>query len=118
VQGENPGGVNILRSPEWDAIQTKHKHLEESNPNEYWRKVTDEFWETVNKPWLESAISRGDNIRLVSNPGDPRAMYTNKKGRFILDDNGEKIPSLFAREINLLKANGYLIGDDGIAYKP
>ena len=48
-QGANPGGVNIL-----GEVPTGLDDLT--------------LWNTVNKPWLESAASRGDVIRAVSDP--------------------------------------------------
>jgi hypothetical protein len=80
--------------------------------------VTDEFWEMVNKPWLDEAIARGDKFRLVSDPAEEIAIYvTDDAGKFVLD-NGNKIKSIFGREIDYLTAKGYNIQTDGIAVKP
>jgi len=63
--GENQGGINILRSPKWGEIQAKYKPLlDEGKELEYWKKVTDEFWETVNKPWLDEAMARRRQLSL------------------------------------------------------
>ena len=116
--GANPGGINILRSPKWGEIQAKHKAIEEAgNLNRYWQLVTDEFWETVNKPWLDEAIARGDQFRFVSSPTDDVALHvTDKSGKFIL--NGDQmIKSIFYREIEYLKSNGYTFLPDGTAVK-
>jgi len=68
--GDNVGGINILRSPKWGEIQAKFKPLlDAGDTTAYWKSVTNEFWETVNKPWLDDAIKRGDNFRFVSKPG-------------------------------------------------
>lgn len=115
----NEGGINILRSPQWGVIKNKYKSLLDAGDElEYWKKVTDEFWETVNKPWLDNAIARGDNIRLVSSPNNQKVIYvTDQFGEFILDTNGNKIKSIFGREIDYLQSSGYAILDDGTVKK-
>lgn len=121
VMGVNEGGINILRSPKWAEIQTKHKAILDAGDTEkYWRTVTDEFWEVANKPWLEEAIKRGDNIRFVSNPLDEFATHVtkNKGTEFVLDAAGQRIRSIFGREVDVLKANGYKFLEDGTAVKP
>ncbi len=120
MQGVNEGGVNILRSPKWMEIQAKHKALEALDPTKYWRTVSDEFWTTVNKPWLEEAIKRGDNLRFVSNPADQLAMFVTKKNstEFVLDAAGNKIPSIFSREVDFLTQKGFKFLPDGTVVKP
>ncbi len=117
--GENAGGVNILRSPRWSEIQTKHKAMMEAGDvTGFWKTVTDEFWETVNKPWLDDAIARGDNFRLISNPGDETAMFvTAGKDKHFVLDGGEKVRSIFGREVDYLKSKGYAVEPDGTAIK-
>lgn len=51
--GINIGGMDILSSPKWFKIQEKYLHILSDNPSLYWKKVRDEFWETVNKPWVD-----------------------------------------------------------------
>lgn len=118
VMGPNEGGINLLRSPRWQAIQEEHRGVLDSGDHlRFWRLVTDEFWEAVNKPWLDDAIARGDGFRLVSDPHDPKAIFvTDSAGSFVLD-NGERIKSIFGREIDYLKANGYKFGVNGTAVK-
>ena len=119
VMGENPGGINILRSPKWKEIQLKYKPLLDSQgETAFWKAVTDEFWETVNKPWLDEAIARGDQLRFVSNPNDERSLFVLSKNKksFVLD-NGKKIQSIFGREVEYLKAKGYTFKADGTAIK-
>jgi hypothetical protein len=73
AMGDNPGGINILRSPKWSLLQEKYKALlEAGDTTGYWKAVTNEFWDTVNKPWLDDAIARGDSFRFVSDPSDER----------------------------------------------
>lgn len=117
--GENVGGINILRSPKWGEIQVKYKPLlEAGDTTAYWRAVTNEFWDTVNKPWLDEAIARGDNFRFVSNPENEKALFVTagKDNAFVLD-NGKRIQSIFGREVDYLKAKGYTFMPDGTAVK-
>jgi len=117
--GENPGGINLLRSPRWTEIQNKFKPLlDAGDTTGYWRAVSDEFWSTVNKPWLDDAIARGDRFRLISNPADERVLYvTSPDGSSFILDGGQKIRSIFGREVDYLTANGYKILPDGTAVK-
>jgi hypothetical protein len=94
--GENVGGINILRSPKWGEIQATYKPLlEAGDTTGYWKAVTNEFWDTVNKPWLDEAIARGDNFRFVSNPANEKALFVTagKDNAFVLD-SGKKIQSI------------------------
>ena len=114
--GENVGGINVLRSPQWKAIQEKHHPLLAANPSLYWKTVSDEFWETVNKPWLDDAVRRGDAFRFVSDPNLDAALYVTKNKKFVLY-NGERIRSIFGREVDYLKSHGYAFRTDGTAVK-
>ncbi|MFA0964962.1 hypothetical protein AB9P05_24350 [Roseivirga sp. BDSF3-8] len=119
-RGPNPRAINSLFSPKWGLIQQKYiSLLNAGQETAYWKKVTDEFWEDVNKPWLEGAIRRNDNIRLVSNPNDDLAVYVTKRGtnEFVLDLSGNKIKSIFGREVDLLRSEGYIIDESGLALK-
>lgn len=120
MMGANPGGINILRSPRWAQIQEAHRAiLEAGEVNRYWRTVTEEFWSTVNRPWLDDAIARGDQFRLVSDPADDTARFvTHADGTFILDDAGERITSIFGMEVEYLISRGYTILADGTAVPP
>ncbi|MFO7563103.1 MAG: DUF4157 domain-containing protein [Enhygromyxa sp.] len=120
VMGPNEGGINLLRSPKWPEILEKHKAIREAGDElRYWKTVTDEFWSTVNRPWLEDAIKRGDQIRFISDPGLDTAIYvTRKDGSFVLDASGNKIKSIFGREVDYLKSKGYTWGADGVAVPP
>ena len=47
---ENTGGINILRSPKWGDMLNKHTFTNETGKTiTDWIKVSDEFWETINK---------------------------------------------------------------------
>lgn len=117
LMGENVGGINILRSPEWQAIQAKHKAiLDAGDELKYWKTVTDEFWENVNKPWIDQAIARGDKFRFVSDPTSEAAIYVTNKGGFVTE-NGNKIKSIFGREVDYLRSKGYEFLNDGTAVR-
>jgi hypothetical protein len=117
VMGENAGGINLLRSRKWTEIQLKYKSiLESGDKTTYWRKVTDEFWDTVNRPWLDEAIARNDKFRFVSNPAKETDVFvTMGKDEQLVLDRGEQIRSIFGREVDYLQAKGYTFGADGIA---
>ncbi|MGH1343724.1 MAG: hypothetical protein ACRBN8_19360 [Nannocystales bacterium] len=117
LMGDNPGGINILRSPRWQQLQQTHHALRQVDEAQFWRRVTDEFFTTVNRPWLQEAIRRGDAIRLVSNPADDVAIYvTTRTGEFVLN-GGQRVRSIFGREVQFLQQNGYRIGTDGVAVR-
>jgi len=79
------------------------------NPSLYWKKVRDEFWETVNKPWVEDIIKRGDDVRFVSDPKSIDKLFVKIDKDFILDELGNRIPTIFSQEIDVLLKNGYKI---------
>lgn len=115
--GANDGGINILRSPTWSVIKNAHLDIKVTDPARYWEIVTDEFWNTANKPWLDEAIARDDALRFVSDPTDELAVYvTDEDGKYVMK-NGERIRSIFGREVDYLKANGYAFRADGTAVK-
>lgn len=108
--GENKGGINILRSPKWSEILEKYKSLEAIDKSAYYKKVTDEFWETANRPWLDESIKRGDPIRFVTDPNSEIGKYVKLgKNKFAIDKKGNKVPTIFSREVEYLKKNGYKI---------
>ncbi|HYM75944.1 MAG TPA: peptidoglycan-binding domain-containing protein [Candidatus Dormibacteraeota bacterium] len=74
--GPKPGGFNVLNvdAPDMPA---------------------QEFWETYNKPFLDQAIARGDNIALATKPLPEQ--LTTPTGN----------PTMFGREMSYLQANGY-----------
>ncbi|MGJ7542045.1 hypothetical protein [Variovorax sp. LT1R16] len=73
-----PGGFNVFNAP--DDLFAK--------------LGADEFWEQVNRPFLDAAIARSDDFYLATRPNDA-AFYR----------NGQL--SGFGREYEYLKANGY-----------
>ncbi len=85
TQGQNNGGLNVLSVRNFDEIVAQ--------PN-----GGKAFWETFNKPWLDDAIARGDNIRILSDPLDPANLYRN-------GIDGER--TFFGMEIQYLEQKGY-----------
>jgi hypothetical protein len=82
-QGANPGGFNLLNVP-----STAYK--------------PDSFWEDFNRPWLDAAIARGDDIVLATRPIqggklDPTKLINPRTG----------LLSGFGREYKHLLQNGY-----------
>ena len=84
--GQNTGGINLLNVGD-DAYR---QVIAEGGD--------DLFWNTYNKPWLDDAINRGDNIRIVSDPTDPANLFKNGV-------DGER--TMFGREIEHLENKGY-----------
>jgi hypothetical protein len=81
--GAKKGGFNVLNVPD----------------NMY--KSADQFWNEVNKPWLDEAIKRGDDIVLATKPTDRAISY--------IDINtGKEIITGFGREYKYLLDNGYV----------
>ena len=74
------GGFNVLNTP--DKLF----------------KIPKQFWDDYNKPFLDKAIKRGDDIVFATKP-DPALFYR------IVD--GVKTETGFGREYNYLKLKGY-----------
>jgi len=82
--GPNDGGFNVLNVPDEKYVGMTREH----------------FWEKHNRPWLDNAIDRGDDIVLATKP-EGRVMKSFNK------TTGEWEPSGFAREYQYLIDNGY-----------
>ncbi|CAL2102317.1 protein of unknown function [Tenacibaculum sp. 190130A14a] len=110
-QGINIGGTDLLSSPIWFKIKETYKGIEKSDPKLYWKNVTDDFWDQVNKPWLDEVISRGDDVRFVTNPNLETAKYVYLKelDKYAVGVDGKKVKTIFGREVDYLKENGYQI---------
>ncbi len=80
-----------------------------SDSNLYWKKVTSEFWETVNRPWIDDIIKRGDEVRFVSDPKSVDKLFVKIDNDFVIDELGNRIPTIFSKEIERLLENGYKI---------
>ena len=80
--GANEGGFNVLNVPD-----------ELFDPNT--------FWDLYNKPWLDEAINRGDDIVLATKPDG------NVLTRFDYS-TGEEVLTGFGQEIDYLTKKGYV----------
>jgi hypothetical protein len=115
--GSNPGAINILRNPLWPQLKKQYNITDISPPSD-WQIVTDRFWNEANKPWIDEAIARGDIFRFVSNPTVEKNLYvTDRRGAYILDSLGNRIKSIYQRELDYLRENGYTFLPDGTAVK-
>jgi hypothetical protein len=64
-------------------------------------KTADQFWEQYNKPWLDNAIKRGDDIILATKP--------EKDQLFKIDIvTGKEVLTGFGKEYDYLIKNGYV----------
>ncbi|SMC88774.1 hypothetical protein [Papillibacter cinnamivorans] len=80
--GAKKGGFNVLNVPD-DMY-----------------KSADQFWNDVNKPWLDEVINRGDDIVLATKPTGRAISYID------INTGKEKITG-FGREYKYLLDNGY-----------
>jgi len=91
VQGESryfgpqKGGFNVLNVPD----------------EMYKTRTRQQFWDEINKSWLDEAIIRGDDIVLATKPEGIAILY-------IDDVTGEEIITGFSREYNYLVHRGYV----------
>jgi hypothetical protein len=94
--GANKGSLNILNgTKEWNEISAKYKDQAGEWLEGGFQSTRQEFFDTVNKPLLDEAISRGDNFRMVSDPNDISKL---------VDENGVTV---FGMEVQHLIDNGY-----------
>jgi len=77
--GPKEGGYNVLNIP-GDAYDPET------------------FWEEYNRPWLEAATQRGDDIYLATSPAEEN-LYRD-------EENG--VLSGFGREVRYLESQGYV----------
>ena len=80
--GAKNGGFNVLNVP--DEMY----------------KDADQFWNEINKPWLDEAIKRGDDIVLATKPEGIVLSYVDRI-------TGEEVVTGFGREYNYLIKRGY-----------
>ncbi len=76
--GEAPGGINLLNKPDF-----------------YYDANT--WWSAYNKPWLNSAIARGDDIYLATIP---------QKAEDLVDASGN-LKGAYAQEVDFLVSKNY-----------
>jgi hypothetical protein len=101
--GGKKGGFNIL-------------NVSDESVNGDWEN----FWENFNKPWLEEAIKRGDDIWAASNPMDFQLVFrqmpsdiaavttSEELATYLRTYSNEVALSGFGKEIKLLSENGYV----------
>ena len=82
IEGKTqPGSFNLLNTP--DSL--------------YKALGPERFWEQINKPFLDAAIKRGDDIALATVP----------EGKVLLSPADPSLLSGFGREFKYLEAKGY-----------
>src|SRR5690606_18841347 len=97
---DNKGGFNMLSIEGWSTKVVQ----EASNKGiELGTKAFDDYiWETYNKPWLESAMQRGDDVILWSDPNNiPSKEFTDGIGK-----------TFYGREVDFFKNNSSKYGYD------
>ena len=82
--GGKPGGFNVLNVP--DSLYV--------NPLQ--------FWLQYNEPWLDAAVTRGDAVKMATEPG-----YGPNSPLFRTNASGQLELSGFGKEYLYLKQNGY-----------
>ncbi|MCD8456785.1 hypothetical protein [Xylella taiwanensis] len=85
-----PGSFNLLNTP--DSL--------------YAALGPEKFWQQVNKPFLDAAIKRGDDIVLATTPNKAPFNPNPKISGNMLRADGTLTG--FGREIEYLKKNGYV----------
>ena len=80
---EHPGGFNILSIENFTSKLTEYSRKVNSNIIDKSLSFDDYIWETYNKPWLESALQRGDDIIIWSDPIKNRNGYYMRELDFI-----------------------------------
>lgn len=91
-QGQNTGGYNMLLQDAPDMVDGVKFDWNNSTHRQY-------YWDNVNQPWLDDAISRGDVIKLADQPTIEN-MYI----------DGIESPdniNFFGREVKYLEGKGY-----------
>ncbi len=76
-----PGSFNLLNTP--DSLYTA--------------LGPEKFWQQINKPFLDAAIARGDDIALATKP----------EGKVLISPKDPSVLSGFGREVKYLEAKGY-----------
>ena len=99
---ENKGGFNMLSIEGWNTKVVKEATDKGISVD---TKAFDDFiWEKYNKPWLESALQRGDEIILWSDP----TLNSNLEVFYQLENIQGM--SFYGREIDFIKKNASKYG--------
>jgi hypothetical protein len=98
---DNPGGFNMLSIDNFPEKQIEYvQKLSSSQINSSWT-FEDYIWEIYNKPWLGSALHRGDDIILWSDPINSRTGFYKRELDFI-----QSKATLYGYDYNLGITNG------------
>lgn len=92
---DNKGGFNLLSIEDWSKIKNE---LEVKGIKSGTKEFDDYIWDNYNRPWIESAMQRGDNIILWSDPN----YKINLLKAF---DNGDIGKTFYSRELDFIKLN-------------
>ena len=92
---EHKGGFNMLSIDDWSIIVAD---LEAKGIYKGTKAFDDYIWDNFNKPWIESAMQRGDDIVLWSDPSLSKNLIKD------FDDIGPG-ETFFSREISFIKNN-------------
>ena len=80
---DHPGGFNMLSIDNFSAKQAEYaQKLTSGQINKSWT-FDDYIWEAYNKPWLESALQRGDDIVIWSDPIKSRTGFYKRELDYI-----------------------------------
>lgn len=100
---DNIGGFNMLSIEDWTSLADEIESLGIKSKT---KAFDDYIWNNYNKPWLENALQRGDDIVVWSNP----FLKENIDKFFSLD--GIRGKSFYGREIDFIEQNASRYGYD------
>src|SRR5690606_35537198 len=90
---DNPGGFNMLSIDDYSKLI---EELSAKGIKQGTKAFDDYVWDNYNRQWLESALQRGDDVTLWS---DPKNLLKTKY------EDGIIGVSFYERELNFLKEN-------------
>jgi hypothetical protein len=94
---DHPGGFNMLSIEGWDTKVVQEAAKKGISPN---TKAFDDFiWDEYNKPWIENALIRGDDIVIWSDPINSATGFFKREIEFI-QSNASKYGYDFNKGIN------------------
>ena len=107
--------IGNLKNSNFDAKEGGFNVL--NIPENYYAANPDKFWDDYNKPFLDEAIKRGDNIVLATNPFEinkifintdrlPEITNINRLSRQLLIEDISNLKG-FGKELKYLFENGY-----------
>ncbi len=93
---DNPGGFNMLSIENWTSLKNE---IEAVGIKLGTKAFDDYIWDNYNRPWLESAMQRGDEIVLWSDP------KSNKNLEKFFDGDDTFGETFYSRELKFLNEN-------------